>query len=162
MLTKTQINKIEKAAGRGTGDDINISKTQIRKFIKQGGSIFGCLISIGTKMLPMAAKVAPHLATGALSVLGSLGSDKIFGKGMKGGFLIPNEKIDQLIKYKHLLTKNQKERILNTLQSGGQLVFKPTEKQRGGLLGSLLASIGIPLALELFGKGLTVPKKAGN
>ena len=63
MLTKTQINKIEKAAGRGTGDDINISKTQIRKFIKQGGSIFGCLISIGTKMLPMAAKVAPHLAT---------------------------------------------------------------------------------------------------
>ena len=110
----------------------------------------------------MAAKVAPHLATGALSALGSLGIDKIFGKGMKGGFFIPNEKIDQLIKYKHLLTKNHKERILNTLQSGGQLVFKPTVKQRGGLLGSLLASIGIPLALELFGKGLTVPKKAGN
>ena len=42
-------------------------------------------------------------------------------------------------------------------------MIKPTAKQRGGFLGSLLASIGIPLALEMgskhFGKGLTVPTK---
>ena len=39
-------------------------------------------------------------------------------------------------------------------------------KQRGGFFGSLLASIGVPLALELgsklFGKGLTVPRKVGK
>ena len=45
-------------------------------------------------------------------------------------------------------------------------MIRPTAKQRGGFLGSLLVSIGIPLALEmgskLFGKGLSVPKKAGE
>ena len=45
-------------------------------------------------------------------------------------------------------------------------MINPTVKQSGGLIGSLLASIGIPLALELgsklFGKGLTMPRKAGN
>ena len=55
------------------------------------------------------------------------------------------------------------------IQSGGQVVINPTAKQRGGgggFLGSFLASIGIPLALEmgskLFGKGLTMPRKAGH
>ena len=45
-------------------------------------------------------------------------------------------------------------------------MINPTAKQSGGFLGSLLASIGIPLALELgsklFGKGLTVPRKVGD
>ena len=56
-------------------------------------------------------KVAPALATGALQALGSLGIDKIFGKGQSGGFLIPQNKIDQLIKYKDLLTKKQTNRL---------------------------------------------------
>ena len=81
-------------------------------------------------------------------------------------FLIPQNKIDQLIQYKDWLTQKQKEQILSAVQSGGQLVINPTVKQRGGFLGSLLASIGIPLALEmgskLFGKGLTLPRKAGH
>ena len=45
-------------------------------------------------------------------------------------------------------------------------MIRPTKTQRGGFWGSLLASIGIPLALEmgskLFGKGLSVPKKEGK
>ena len=90
----------------------------------------------------------------------------MFGKGMSGGFLIPQNKIDQLIQYKDWLTKGQKEQILGAVQSGGQLVINPTAQQRGGFLGSLLASIGIPLALELgsklFGKGLTVTRKGGH
>ena len=53
---------------------------------------------------------------------------------MNGGFLIPQNKIDQLIK-----------QILSAVQSGGQVVINPTVKQRGGFLGALLASIGIPL-----------------
>ena len=77
--------------------------------------------------------------------------------------MIPQNKIDQLIKHKGWLTEGQKKQILSTVQSGGEVVIKPTVKQRGGFLGSLLASIGIPLAIEmgskLFGKGLTVPRR---
>ena len=80
--------------------------------------------------------------------------NKIFGKGQSGTFLIPNDKIKLLIKNKNLLTQKQKEHILNSLQSGGQVVVRPTQKQQGGALGTLLASIGIPLAMEL-GKKLS-------
>ena len=55
------------------------------------------------------------------------------------------------------MTNKQKEQILSALQSGGQVVVKPTKKQSGGLLGTMLASIGIPFAIEavksVFGKG---------
>ena len=166
MLTKTQVNKIQKAVANKTGVDIKISKTQIRKSVTEhGGSLFSSLAMLGAKALPYVTKAAskalPALATGAVSALGSLGVDKVFGK--KGVFLIPQNKIDQLIKHKDWLTEGQKKQILSAAQSGGQVVINPTVKQRGGFLGSLLASIGIPLALEmgskLFGKGLTVPRK---
>ena len=137
---------------QGTGSDIKISKTEIRK-----ASLWGSLISLGSKLLPMAmplAKKAP-LATGALSGLFSLGVDKIFGKGQQGGFLIPQDKIAQLIAYKHLLSAGQKKDILNALQTGNGLVIRPTKTQQGGFLGTLLASIGVPLLLNaLTGKGL--------
>ena len=87
MLTRTQVNKLNKSKKSGVGSDIKISKTQISKITKDGGSLFGSLLSLGTKLLPMATKVAskaaPALATGALSALGSLGIDKIFGKGIE-------------------------------------------------------------------------------
>ena len=72
---------------------------------------------------------------------------KIFGKGQRGGFLIPQDKIAQLIAYKHLLSTGQKKQFYN-----------PTQKQiNGGFLGTL-AAIGIPIAIELasklLGKGL--------
>ena len=39
MLTRTQINKVKKAMRGGNGVDIKISKTQIRKAVKYGGSL---------------------------------------------------------------------------------------------------------------------------
>jgi len=116
LLTKTQINKLKKGKSQGVGSDIKISKTQIRKAIKQGGSLWSSLISLGTRALPYAAsalsKAVPALATGVLSALGNLGVDKIFGKGVQqGGFFIPQNKIEQLIKYKHLLSAGQKSRF---------------------------------------------------
>ena len=170
MLTKTQVNKIKKAVANRSGVDLKISKTQIRKSVREGGSLFSSLAMLGAKALPFVTKAAskafPAIATGAVSALGSLGIDKIFGKGQSGGFLIPQNKVDQLIQYKNLLTNKQKEQILAAIQSGGQVVVYPTKTQSGGFLGSLLASIGIPLALEmgskLFGKGLTMPRKAGH
>ena len=161
MLNRTQLNRIKKAMNNGTGVDIKINKTQIRKAVKHGGSLWSSLISRGTKLLPYATKAVtkavPALATGAMSALGSLGIDKIFGKGQTGGFLIPQNKVNQLIQYKDLLTTSQKKQILDALQTGGQVVIKPTKTQQGGFLGTLLASIGVPLLLNaLTGKGLQV------
>ena len=62
------------------------------------------------------------------------------------------------------MTQKQKEHTLSSLQSGGQVVVRPTKRQLGGALGTLLASVGLPLAMELgkklFGQGLSVPTKA--
>ena len=108
--------------------------------------------------MPLANKGIAPIATGALSGLASLGVDKIFGKGVQQRgflFLIPQNKIAQMIAYKHLLSAGQKKDILKALQSGGQLVIKPTRTQQGGFLGTLLASIGVPLLLNtLTRKGL--------
>ena len=61
------------------------------------------------------------------------------------------------------LTQSQIDQINKTMQTGGRLMLKPTRKQvEGGFLGTL-ASVGIPIAIELvskmFGKGLQVDKR---
>ena len=120
----------------------------------------GTLVNLGSRLLPMAMPLAKKaiapIATGALSDLANLGVHKTFGKSVQqGGFLIQQNKIAQLIAYKHLLSASQKKDILNALQSGGQSVIKPTRTQQGVFLGTLLASIGVPLLLNaLTGKGL--------
>ena len=162
MLTKTQLKRIQKSLNNGTGDDIKKSKTQIRKVAKQGGSLFSTLASLGARVLPYAvkclSKAAPALATGAISALGSLGIDKIFGKGMH----IPKKFFPMLPSIVNEFTQSQINQINRVRQNGRRLVIKPTRKQiDGGFLGAL-ASIGIPIAIELvskmFGKGLQVDK----
>ena len=173
MLTANQIKRIVKAAALGKGVEIKISKTQIRKVMKQGGSFVSALFPLARSLAPTLAKT---LGLSALAGLASEGASqvvkKISGSGQRasrrpqrageqseqvGGFLIPQNKIQKLIDNKHLLTNKQKQDILTALQSGGQVVVKPSKKQSGGLLGTMLASIGIPLVLEmaknLFGKG---------
>ena len=160
MLTANQIKRITKAAALGKGVEIKISKTQIRKVMKQGGSLFSAIIPLARSLAPTLAKT---LGLSALAGLASEGASQVVkkisgsGSGQVGGFLIPQDKIQKLIDNKHLLTNKQKEQILAALQSGGQVVVKPSKKQSGGLLGTMLASIGIPLALDmvkkLFGKG---------
>ena len=164
MLTKTQLKRIKKAMNNGTGVDLKISKTQIRHLVQEDGSLWSSLLTLGTKAHPYATKpvtkVAPALDTGALQALGSLGIDKLFGNGVQtGGFLIPQNKIDQLIKDKDFLTEKQKEQIVSSIHTDGQLVVKPTKPQSGGFLCTLLASIGVPVLLNaLTGKGLQVDK----
>ena len=161
LLTERQINKVKKKhMSKGVGMELRLRKAQISKNLQSGGSVLSCLLQLGSKILPYAtqaiSKVAPALAIGAAQALGSLGINKIFG-----GFMIPQNKIDQLIKYKNLLSQKQKEDLMKALQSGGRLIIKPTKVQSGGFLGTLLASIGIPLALKVLtgGKGLQVPPK---
>ena len=149
MLTKTQLKRIQKSLNNGAGADIKISKTQIRKVAKQGGSLFSTLASLGARVLPYAVKgltkAAPALATGAISALGSLGIDKIFGKGMR----IPKKFFPMLPTIVNSFTQPQIDQINRVIQTGGKLVIKPARKQiEGGFLGAL-ASIGIPIAIEL-------------
>ena len=132
--------------------DIKLAKTNIRKQV--GGSLLTSILTLGRTLAPTLGKT---LGLSALAGLASEGASqvvkKIAGKGVQsGGFLIPQNKIDQLIAYKHLLTDKQKRDILNSVQSGGQLVLKPTKSQYGGFWGTLLASIGIPLAIEALKK----------
>ena len=132
--------------------DIKLAKTNIRKQV--GGSLLTSILTLGRTLAPTLSKT---LGLSALAGIASEGASqvvkKIAGKGVQsGGFLIPQNKIDQLIAYKHLLTDKQKRDILNSVQSGGQLVLKPTKSQYGGFLGTLLASIGIPLAVEAIKK----------
>ena len=160
MLTATQLKRIKKAMTNKTGVDLKISKTQIRSVVHKGGSLWSSLLNLGMKALPYASKAVPALATGAIQALGSLGVDKIFGRGQSGGFLIPQDKINQLIQYKDLLTKKQKEQIASAIHNGGQVFVKPSKSQMGGFLGTLLASIGISMLMNaLTGRGLQVDNK---
>ena len=152
MLTKTQISKIRKSLANRTGVDLKISKTQIRKIAKHGGNLFSSLATLGAKVLPYAVKgvtkAVPALATGAVSALGSLGIDKIFGKGIN----IPKKFFPMLPRIVNELTSSQIDQINQVAQTGGRLVLKPTRKQvEGGFLGTL-ASIGIPMEIELVSK----------
>ena len=166
MLTKRQINKIEKSMRDGTGSDIKISKTQIRHSVKHGGNLFSSLASLGVKVLPFAikgiSKAVPALATGAATALGELGINKIFGKGIT----IPLEFIPMLPPLVREFTQSQINQINKAYQTGGRSIIKPTRKQiEGGFLGTL-ASIGIPMAIilvsKMFGSGLQVDRHGSS
>ena len=146
------VKRLRKNQKLRKGMDIKLAKTNIRKQV--GGSLLTSILTLGRTLAPTLGKT---LGLSALAGLASEGASqvvkKIAGKGVQsGGFLIPQNKIDQLIAHKHLLTDKQKRDILNSVQSGGQLVLKPTKSQYGGFLGTLLASIGIPLAVEAIKK----------
>ena len=166
MLTKRQISKIKKSIANGTGSDIKISKTQIRRSVKHGGNLFSSLASIGAKVLPYAikgiSKAVPALATGAATALGELGINKIFGKGIT----IPKKFIPMLPSIRGEFIKSQRDLLNEAYQTGGRLVIKPTRRQiEGGVFGTL-ASIGIPMAISLvskmFGSGLQVDRQSSS
>ena len=129
MLTKSQICKIRKSLANRTGVDLKISKTQIRKVAKQGGNLFSSLARLGARVLPYAvkgiSKAVPALATGAVSALGSLGIDKIFGKGIN----IPKKYFPMFPYIVNELTSSQIDQINRVAQSGGKLVLKPTRNK---------------------------------
>ena len=146
------VKRLEKNRKLKKGMDIKLSKTNIRKQV--GGSLLSTVLTLGRSFGPTIAK------TLGLSALGGLASEgasqivkKISGKGIQTGrFLIPQNKIDQLITYKHLLTTKQKNDIINALQTGSGVHIKPTKVQTGGFLSTLLASIGVPLAINAIKK----------
>ena len=155
--------RLEKNRKEKKGMDIKLSKTNIRKQV--GGSLLTSILSLGRVFGPTIAKtIGLSTLAGATSAGASQLVKKIAGKGVKiGGFLIPQNKID-----KHLLTMKQMKDILNALQSGSGVHIRPTKTQSGGFLGTLLASIWIPMVLKALTVrgapkiGLPPPPKGGR
>ena len=160
LVPSTIVKRLEKNRNMNKGIEIKLAKTNIRKQV--GGSLLSSILSLGRTFGPTLAKT---LGLSALAGVASEGASqvvkKISGGSQTGGFLIPNSKINQLIANKHLLSEKQKRDIINAIQTGSGVHIKPTKKQTGGFLGTLLASIGVPLALEAFKKmvgGSGVPR----
>ena len=152
LVPSTTVKRLEKNRAMNKGMEIKLVKTNIRKQV--GGSLLSSILTLGRTFGPTLAKT---LGLSALAGVASEGASqivkKISGGGTQtGGFLIPNSKIDQLIANKHLLSDKQKKDIINAIQTGSGVHIKPTKNQTGGFLGTLLASIGVPLALEAFKK----------
>ena len=70
------------------------------------------------------SKAVPTLATGAVSALGSLGIDKIFGKGID----IPKKYFPMLPYIVNELTKSQIDQINKVSQTGGRLFVRTNKK----------------------------------
>ena len=143
LVPKTVMNRLQKSKQMKKGMDIKLSKTNIRNQI--GGSLLTSILAMGKSLLPTIGKT---LGLSALAGLASEGASQVVKSISGSGFLIPQNKIDQLIKYKHLLSEKQKKDILDALQSGQGVYIIPTETQHGGAIGTILASIGIPLAID--------------
>ena len=148
--------RLEKNRKLNKGMDIKLAKTNIRKQV--GGSLLSTVLSLGMRALPTVGKT---LGLSALSGLASEGVSQalkaITGKGQKGGaiplpMMIPFNAINKLMPYVNMFTTKQQRDILSALQSGSGVRIKPTKTQSGGFLGTLLASIGIPLAIEAIKK----------
>ncbi|PFX26226.1 hypothetical protein AWC38_SpisGene9091 [Stylophora pistillata] len=134
----------------------------------------------------MARPLLPTVAkTLGLSTLGGLASEgasqlvkAISGRGKpvktkvpvkNESYYIPPERLELLLPTRDLLTKYQKEHVIEALQKGRQVILTPTKTQKGGALGTILASIGIPMAIDfvknmISGKGaqrLGAPRSDG-
>ena len=142
----TTVNRLVKNRTINKGMEIKLSKTNIRKQV--GGSLLSSILTLGRAFGPTLAKT---LGLSALAGAASEGASqivkKISGKGV-GSFTIPYSKISQLAPHQDLFSMKQKKDILNALETGSGVNIKPTKTQTGGFLGTLLASIGIPLVLK--------------
>ena len=125
------------------------SKTNIRKQV--GGSLLSTVLTLGRSFAPTIAKTLGLSSFGGLASEGASQLVKaISGKGVQtGGLIIPHNKINELMPYTNMFTTKQQRDILNALQSGSGVRIKPTKTQSGGFLGTPLASIGIPMAVDL-------------
>ena len=144
--------RLEKNRKLNKGMDIRLAKTNIRKQV--GGSLLSTVLTLGRSFAPTIAKTLGLSALGGLASEGASQLVKaISGKGVQtGGLIIPYNKINELMPYANMFTTKQQRDILNALQSGSGVRIKPTKTQSGGFLGTLLASIGIPLAIEAIKK----------
>ena len=117
---------------------IRLSQTQIQNTAQRGGSLFSAMLGLARPLIKPAlgALASAGLSFGAEKVL-----KKIFGKGF-------GPKEIELYKLVQKMTPTQKKAAEQYLVGKG---FVKGGSQYGGCLG-MLASIGVPLALDLVQK----------
>ena len=129
---------------------IKLSKSNIRK--QEGSGIFSCLLPVLKSVAPTIGKT---LGLSALAGAASEGASQIIKKITGGQFFqVPNQNLIMLAQLSHLLSKGQRNDLANAHNLGRDLLFKITQKQVGNGIGSILASIGIPIVLDAL-KGMT-------
>ena len=144
LLTETQIARLKKRSAADKGMVIKMSQTQIQNTVQRGGSLFSAMLGLARPLIKPAlgALASAGLSFGAEKVL-----NKIFGKGF-------GPKEIELYKLVQRMTPTQKKAAEQYLV--GQGLVKGGA-QYGGFLG-MLASIGVPLAIDLvrkiIGKGM--------
>ena len=103
----------------------------------------------------VAATVGQTLGLSALAGLASEGASQVVKK-ITGGqiFRVPNKELYGLAMMSDLLNKGQIRDLARAHQGGVDMLFKITQKQVGNGIGSIIASIGIPMILDAIrGKG---------
>ena len=82
----------------------------------------------------------------ALAGLASEGASQLVKK-ITGGqvFQVPNKDLFRLAMMSDLLTKGQIRYLARAHQNGADMLFKITQKQEGNGIGSIIASIAIPM-----------------
>ena len=145
LLTATQISRLKKTSAAEKGMEIKLSQTQIQNTAQRGGSLFSAMLGLVRPLIKPAlgALASAGLSFGAEKVL-----KKIFGKGF-------GRKEIELYKLVQQITPIQKKEAEQYLVEKG--LVKGGGTKYGGFLG-MLASIGVPLAIDLvrkiIGKGM--------
>lgn len=106
----------------------------------------------------LAPTIRKTLGLSALAGLASEGASQIV-KSISGGgmhYFVPRENLHYLAKNQHLLNKRQINDVAKAHQTGKSIHISAPKTQSGGFLGTLLASIGVPLVLDM------VKKMTGN
>ena len=144
------VRRLQKSRNAGKGMQIKISKANIRK--QDGPGIFSSLLPVLKSVAPTIGKT---LGLSALAGAASEGASQIIKK-ITGGqlFQVPNENLYKLAMLSHLLTPKQRNDLAQAHNLAQDMLFKITQKQVGNGIGTVLASIGIPLVLDAL-KSLT-------
>ena len=150
MVPNNTVKKLAKHKNAGVGMQVTIPKSNIRK--QSGSGIFSAVLPALRAVAPTVAKT---LGLSALAGAASEGASQIIKK-ISGGqiFQISNEKLFMLAQMSNLLTPKQKRDLATAHQLMQDMNFRVTQKQVGNGIGTILASTGIPLAIDAI-KGLT-------
>ena len=151
MVPQNIVRRLAKSKSSGKGIQIKIARANIRKQTGRG---------IASSVLPVLRNVGPvlgkTLGLSALAGLASEGASQIIKK-ISGGqiFQVPNKHLYRLAMMDNLLTKGQIRDLAKAYTDNSDMMFKVTNKQVGNGIGSILASIGIPMIIDaLRGKGV--------
>ena len=115
----------------------------------------------------VAPTIGKTLGLSALAGLASEGARQIVKK-ISGGqappagqmYQVPNKNLYKLAQMGDLLTKGQIGDLARAHKGGEDLLFKITQKQVGNGIGTLLASIGIPMIIDAL-KGGSIKGRGG-